>query len=213
MEQYRREEIANSITHGLGTLLALIAAGSLVASTWNLGNRTLAMACTAYGVALVAVFFCSTMSHWIRTESWRARFRALDQGFIYLLIVATYTPFSIVYLTERRWWLILAAMWTIALAGFVSKVFWSHRVNRVSILMYLVLGWMPVLGGWPASAAVPVGAIIGILAGGAAYTAGTWFLVHDDRAWYLHAIWHLFVIGAAAIHYGTTMTWVIPPAS
>ena len=209
MERRDREEIANSITHALGTLLAIAAAVFLIVRTQSHPNPFMVWACAAYALSLVCVFFSSTMSHWAVSETNRAKFRSLDQGFIYLLIVATYTPFSIAYQNDQRGWIVLLAMWTIALAGFTSKVFLSHRIHRVSIVTYIVLGWMPVLAGWPSSGSVPVQAVMGILAGGIIYTAGVWFLMNDYRTWYMHSIWHILVIAAATIHFLTTVTWVI----
>ncbi len=209
MERREREEIANSFTHALGTVLAIVAAFFLIARSWDHANRYMTWACIAYAISLVCVFFSSTMSHWAVTETNRAKFRSLDQGFIYLLIVATYTPYSIAYLSDRRSLIVLIAMWMIALTGFASKVFLSHRINRVSILTYVVLGWMPLLCGWPSDAGVPAQAVMGILAGGVTYTAGVWFLMNDYRTWYMHSIWHLLVIAAAGMHFATTMIWIV----
>ncbi len=206
---YRQSEAANTLTHAVGTILAVVAAYFLVSRSLGYSSLLVA-ACAAYAVTLVGVFSCSTLSHWIVDEPIRTRFRRLDQGFIYLLIVATYTPFSIVYLRETRWWVILATMWVIAIAGFTSKVIHSHRVNRVSILAYLVLGWLPALGGWPSGADIPREAVLGVIGGGVIYTLGTWFLVNDRRCWYFHACWHVLVIAAAAIHVLTTLELVIP---
>jgi hemolysin III len=209
---YRQSEVANTLTHAAGTVLAVVGTFFLVSRSIGYGSLLFA-ACLVYGVSLTGVFLCSTLSHWIVEEPHRTRFRRLDQGFIYLLIVATYTPFSIVYLRETRWWIILAAMWAIAIAGFASKVVHSHRVNRVSILSYLILGWLPALGGWPSGADIPVEAVLGVLGGGVVYTIGTWFLVNDRRRWYFHACWHVFVMAAAAIHFFTTLGLVIPVRS
>ncbi len=209
MERPPRDELANALTHGLGSLLAVAASVWMIARAGATGNWPLIVACTAYGFSLAGVFFSSAMSHWIMDAAGRTVFRRLDQGFIYLLIVATYTPFSLVYLPGWWWATILITMWLIALAGFASKVLLAHRVDRVSVIGYIALGWLPALGGVTAAANVPPEALWGIVGGGVLYTIGTWFLFHDRRRWFYHAVWHVFVVAAAAVHFATTMTWVI----
>jgi hemolysin III len=213
MDHRHRFEPANTITHGVATLLAIPAGIVLVARGWNQPVPWLPAACVAYAVALTGVFFCSTMSHWIRREPARTLWRRLDQGFIFLLIVATYTPFSLVYLSGWWWNSILVAMWVGALAGFVSKVLLAHRVDRVSVIAYIGLGWMPAMGGVAMANTVPAPIFWGIYGGGVVYTAATWFLFNDRRRWYYHAIWHTLVLAAATIHYVTTLVWVVPPVA
>jgi hemolysin III len=152
----------------------------------------------------------STLSHAAMTPRWKSRFRALDQGFIYLLIVATYTPFSLAYLRGNAWgWVLLAAMWTVALFGFVSKVFFAHRVEAVSIASYVLLGWMPMLAAPTLLHLVPMGAFWWMLLGGVCYTVGTIFLMNDDRVRHLHAVWHLCVIAGSACHFAGILIFVV----
>ena len=209
MERPRKEEIANTLTHATGTVMSVVASVWLLWRVSGLENLPLVIACVGYCGSMVGVFFCSTMSHWVRTPEWRRRYRQLDQAFIYLLIVATYTPFSVVYLKATLWWVLLAAMWLVALTGFASKIWHAHRVDQVSIWGYVALGWMPALGGLPISQMAPRAASWGIVTGGVIYTLGTIFLFNDKRVWYFHAIWHLFVIAAAAVHWWVTITYVV----
>jgi hemolysin III len=195
------EEIANSLTHGCGLVLSL--AGGLVLlgrlqaqpDPWRL------LGCGVFLAALVAVYAASTLSHAVARPAWRRRFRILDQGCIYLLIVGTYTPFALEYLRFGWWWLFLLLMWTAALIGFLSKLLFLHRVDQATIWSYLLLGWLPILPAWAYLDRVPLGAALWILAGGLCYTAGTVFLVLDRRHLHFHAIWHLFVIAGSACHY------------
>jgi hemolysin III len=209
MERPRREENLNVLTHAVGTLLSMIAAWLLVQESARSADPWLIAACLLYGVSLVGVFLSSTLSHLASTPRWRQRFRQLDQAFIYLLIVATYTPFSMQYLQGRFWTILLSVMWLVALIGFVSKLWVAHRVDSVSVLGYVVLGWMPALGGPSLFAGLVPAAVWGIVAGGVCYTLGTVFLLNDRRVWYFHAIWHLLVIAGAAIHWWTTMRFVL----
>jgi len=209
MERPRAEEVLNAATHGLATLLAFAGAVLLVIRASQSDDWLLVLACGVYGFSLVAVFASSTMSHWARTESSRRRYRKLDQSFIFLMIVATYSPFSVAHLHSTFWWLLLLAMWIVAIVGFVRKLFLAHRVDSVSVLGYVALGWMPALGGLSIFDDVPMTAVLGIVGGGVLYTLGTLFLLNDTKVWYYHAIWHLFVMAGAAVHWWTTMVFVV----
>lgn len=125
----------------------------------------------------------------------------LDQAFIYLLIVGTYTPFALTYLRTTAWLSYLGLMWAIAIAGFLSKIILSHRVDRVAVWIYVALGWMPVIAAIPLTGLVPAAALWSMLAGGLCYTLGTLFLLFDSRVVHFHAVWHLFVIAGSMFHF------------
>ena len=131
-------------THGLGFVLSVVATIALMNSVRD-GDAWQVLASMLYGVSLIGVYAMSTLSHSCSIPTWRHRFRMLDQGFIYLLIVATYTPLALAYLRTPVWLSYLALMWLIAIAGFVSKVIHAHRVHGVSIWFYVALGWMPII--------------------------------------------------------------------
>ncbi len=206
VERPRREEIANALTHGIATAVAGVASIWLISRAWRFGDPVLIAACSVYAVTLVSVFYCSTMSHWVTDHTRRTLFRQLDQGFIYLLIIGTLTPFLLAYFPGRWSSLILVVSWLIAIAGFASKVFFAHRVNRVSVVGYIALGWIPAMAAIPSGNKAPLPALLGILAGGILYTTGTYFLYNDRRYWYYHAVWHLFVFVAAGVHFATMLT-------
>ncbi len=209
MKRPPREEKLNTATHGLGVVLGLI--GSTVLLNRVHQQQPFAIVYCAFAVycfSLVGVFVGSTLSHYFLEEPKRTQFRKLDQAFIYLLIVGTYTPFSVVFLKSNFSWILLTAMWVVALIGFISKLFLSHRVNSVSLIIYIVLGWMPILGGSASWNSAPASALWGGLFGGVLYTVGTLFLKYDTKAWYFHGIWHVFVILAAAVHWWVHFTYV-----
>lgn len=205
MHRLQREENTNWITHAVGIGLSLIGVFVLVPRLPWAADWTLTTSCCVYLLALLAVYTCSTLSHWYTSEFKgglpQKKFRQLDQACIYLLIVATYTPFSAAYLKHPWWWGVLGLMWSIAIVGFISKIFFSHRVNSVSIWIYLMLGWIPAFSGMPWSDQIPAAAIWSILLGGVVYSAGTIFLYNDQKQWYFHGIWHLFVIGGSLTHF------------
>jgi hemolysin III len=196
------EELVNAITHGIGLALSLGGAVLMAVVLLGHGDAWRVIGCSVYLASLVAVYAMSTLSHSCTTPQRRAFFRALDQGFIYFLIAATYTPFSLTYLRTGVWWLLLGAVWAVALYGFVSKVFFAHRVEAVSVWPCILLGWLPIIS-------VPtllgmtdtLGGFVLMLIGGICYTIGTVFLICDQKVRHFHAVWHMFVIAGSTCHY------------
>ena len=204
------EEVANTITHGLGLLLSVL--GAIAMAIWVLreGDAWRLLGCMIYAPSLVAVYAMSTLSHSCSAPNLKRIFRRLDQGFIYVLIVATYTPFSLVFLRTGPWWLFLAVMWTIALFGFLSKILLAHRVDAVSTWIYVVLGWMPVAAVSSLAGQIAKTGLWGMLIGGLCYTVGTFFLASDNHVRHFHALWHLFVIVGSACHFFVIWFFVVP---
>lgn len=195
------EERLNAITHGVGFVLSILGAIALGITVGEHGDSWRVVGCTIYIVSLIGVYAASTLSHSFRSPRWRDFFRALDQGFIYLLIVATYTPFSLAYLRTPLWWSLLAAMWAVALFGFFAKIFYFHRVHAITIWGYVALGWLPIVSATALAGLAPAAALWLMLVGGICYTLGTLFLIYDHRAHYFHALWHLSVIAGSTFHF------------
>jgi len=195
------EEFGNCLTHAVGTLLSLAGAVVLLGRLDASANPFLFLGCAVYLATLVAVYLCSTLSHFFQQPRLRRAFRILDQAFIYLLIVGTYTPVAAAYLHGGRLNLLLWAMWIIALIGFVSKTLLRHRIDGISTVAYVVLGWMPMLAAGSAWILIPKPALLWFFAGGVCYTVGVLFLVRDTRVRYFHVVWHLFVMAGSACHF------------
>jgi hemolysin III len=206
------EERMNTLTHAIGLVLSLVGAGLLVACVISQGDAWRSAGCSLYAVSLVAVYAASTLSHGASRPDLKKLFRGLDQGFIYLLIVGTYTPFAVTYLRTGGWLLFLGLLWGIAVVGFISKVLLAHRVESVAIWMYVMLGWAPVVAGFQLIGVVPTSGLLLMLFGGLAYTFGTVFLIFDRRIPQLHAVWHIFVITGSAFHY-MAIWWFVAQAS
>lgn len=202
------EELVNAVTHGLG--FAVAAAGALVLMSGVLatGKTDLIVGCGAYLISLLSVYAMSTLSHSATSVRWKSLFRQLDQAFIYVLIVGTYTPYSIAYLHGWTWNALLAGMWFIALVGFCAKVFFAHRVEAVSVASYVMLGWIPIVS-IPAMYQIAPQSVHAIIAGGIFYTVGTLFLVYDEQVKHFHAIWHLCVISGSACHFLGLLFFVV----
>jgi hemolysin III len=208
---YSADEFLNALTHGAGLVLSIVGGVALVVCAYFNGGLWQVIGCSIYAMTLIGVYAASTLSHSsFRPERVRF-FERLDQGFIYLLIVGTSTPFSLAYLRTPGWWLLFGAMWTFALCGFVAKMFFAHRIKSVAVWSYVLLGWMPILATGSLIGQIPSTALWWMLIGGLCYTLGTVFLVGDLKRFRFHAIWHLFVIAGSACHYFTILFFVAIP--
>ena len=202
------EEKWNSRTHWAGAIFAAI---GMMWFVYLLLTRQVSLAkvsCVVYAFSLVLMYVMSALSHSFRDESNLNRFRALDQACIFLLITGTYTPFSLCFWNTMAANTLLILMWFISISGFVAKVFFAHRVNRVSVIGYVALGWMPILG-LPFHESWPVQAMLWVLAGGIVYSLGTLFLINDQKGRWYHPAWHLSVMTASAIHFAAVTKFVM----
>jgi hemolysin III len=160
-----------------------------------------------YGISLILEFAASTLYHSFPQPRVKHVFKILDHAGIYLLIAGTYTPFTLVTLHGRAWWL-FAVVWCMALAGIAAEAFWVYRPRWVSAVVYLVMGWIAVGAIGPLAAALTPAGVWLLAAGGLAYTLGTVFYVLK-RVPYMHAVWHLFVLGGAVLHFLTVLVFVL----
>ncbi|MCA9128613.1 MAG: hemolysin III family protein [Planctomycetales bacterium] len=197
-------EFANIVTHGVGVLLSLIA----MAFFWFLSreqNLGLRFCCVAFTISMALVYLFSTLSHAVREPQARNRMRAWDQGTIYLLIAGTYSPF--IWLGSPAGFRtgLLVAVWAAAAIGFYSKVLTSYRINSISTVTYVMLGWLPAL---PLLGRTPWVCFAGMLLGGICYTSGIFFLMRSHHHKYYHAIWHVLVMLGSATH-SATIYWLL----
>ena len=195
------DELLNTLTHAAGLLLSIIGAAVMLHCVLDHGDVWRCVGCGIYLASLVGLYACSTLSHSASQPGQKRKFRMLDQAFIYLLIVGTYTPFALAYLRSGWWLAFLAVYWAIGLFGFFSKMLIAHRVESVAIWIYLLLGWMPVIAAFPLVGLVPAIPLWWMLFGGICYSVGTFFLMNDHRTPHFHAIWHIFVIAGSAFHF------------
>jgi hemolysin III len=202
------EELANQITHGIGLLLSLVGVAVMVAVLGN-GDGWRVAGCSVYLASLIGVYAMSTLSHTFEDGRKRMFFRALDQGTIYLLIAATYTPFSMAYLHTVPWWIVLGLVWAIALWGFASKVLFAYRVEEVSMWPCIVLGLIPFICVPRLVGVVSMAALWWMLLGVAFYTLGLVFWVNDRRVRHFHAVWHVLVIAGSACHFVGILMFVV----
>jgi hemolysin III len=203
------EEMANSLTHGLGLVLSLGGFVVLVALASMHGTALQIAACAVYGTTLVALYAASTLYHGCRHPHRKRLLRLVDHCAIFLLIAGTYTPLTLLWLPPRWGWTLFAVVWTLALAGIAYKIFFLGRYPRVGLMLYLLMGWLAIFAIQPILAHVPPSVVLLLFGGGLFYTAGVWFYVRDHKP-YRHAVWHLFVLGGSACHYFAVLATVLP---
>lgn len=203
------EEIAHAITHGLGAFLSVAGLTVLVAQATLYGNIWHITSCAIFGATMVLMYTASSLYHSIPIPSAKKVLRAVDHSMIYFLIAGTYTPFTLVTLHGPWGWSLFGITWGLALIGVVFKIFYTGRFEKLSLGIYLGMGWVAVVAVKPLMAALPVGGLILMLAGGLVYSGGVAFYVWE-RLRYHHAIWHVFVLGGNVLHFFAVLFYVIP---
>jgi hemolysin III len=203
------EELANSITHGVGLALSIIGLIVLIVLSVTRGTAWHILGCTIYGVTLVLLYSASTLYHSFRTPRLKRTLRILDHTAIYLLIAGTYTPFTLVNLRGFWGWTLFSLVWGLSVFGIVWKFFHAERFQIVSTLIYLAMGWLVLIAIRPVTIALPLSGILWLVAGGIFYTVGVLFF-GLKRLPYNHAIWHVFVLAGSTCHYFAVMFAVLP---
>jgi hemolysin III len=202
------EEIANSLTHGVGLVLSIIGLIVMLIAATARGDSWIIVACAIYGTTLVLLYLASTLYHAFGLTRARHVFRRLDHAAIYLLIAGTYTPFTLVSLRGPWGWSLFGISWGLALLGITAKGVLGPRWPIVSTTVYILMGWLAVVAVGPMFRHVPGGGIAWLVAGGVLYTGGVVFYAWG-RLRYAHAVWHLFVLGGSVCHYIAVMGYVV----
>ncbi len=203
------EELANAWTHGLGATAALAGGGILVALAARHGDGWQLTGAIVFAICLLLLYLASTLYHAIQHPVAKARLKVFDHCAIYLLIAGTYTPFTLVGLRGPWGWGLFTAIWALALAGVVFKLFFTGRFKLLSTAIYIAMGWLIVVAIKPLLGALDGWTLGWLIAGGLSYTLGTVFY-HRPALRYSHAIWHLFVVGGSVCHYIAVMAQVLP---
>ncbi len=203
------EEIAHSITHGVGVLLSIAALVILVTLSALRGNAWHVVSSVVFGATLIFLYTASTLYHSITHPRAKKILRVLDHSAIFLLIAGTYTPFTLVTLRGGWGWTLFVVVWGLALVGIVYKITASNRFRLLSVLLYLGMGWLVLVAIEPMVATMPVPGLILLLAGGLCYTLGVIFFVWRQLP-YSHAVWHVFVLAGSICHFFAVLLYVIP---
>lgn len=204
-----KEEIAHSITHGIGVLLSVIGLATLVVYSSMYGDAWHIVSSSIYGMTLIVLYTTSTLYHASTVPDFKRLLQKLDHAAIFLLIAGTYTPFTLVSLRGGWGWTLFGVVWAIAIAGIAMELMVKRRHKRISLSLYLGLGWIVMIAIVPLVANVETGGLILLLAGGLFYSLGVIFYVWKTLV-YHHAIWHLFVLAGSACHFFAVFHYVIP---
>lgn len=205
------EEIANSVTHGIGALLSVAGLTLLVVLAVIYGDVWRVVSFSIYGSSLVILYLASTLYHSFQHPKVKHVFRILDHASIYILIAGTYTPFLLVNLRGTWGWTLLAVVWGMALLGIAFKTLFIGRFEILATAAYIVMGWLIVIAFHEMLQTIPPGGVALLLAGGITYTAGVIFYAWNKLP-YNHAIWHLFVLGGSICHFFAVLFHVLPAA-
>ncbi len=203
------EEIANSITHGIGAALGTAALTILVVFAALKGDVWRVVSFSIYGASLVILYTSSTLYHAFTHKGAKRYFRIMDLSSIFLLIAGTYTPITLLPLRGTGWgWTMFGLIWGMALMGILFNTFFYGKFEKLSIVFYVLMGWLVVIAIKPMLANLPTGLLIWILFGGLSYTIGIIFLIWTKFP-YSHTVWHLFVLGGSISHFFGILLYLV----
>jgi hemolysin III len=201
----------NALTHGVGSLLALIGGGALVAVAARSGDPWKIVGVSVYSATLVLLYGLSTLYHSVRGRA-KAVLQKLDHQSIYLLIAGSYTPFCLVTLRGPWGWSLFGVVWGLAVIGGLQELWPKNEARALSVVIYLLMGWAVLVALVPLCTALGTAGFFWVAAGGLFYTVGIVFYVLDDRLRHSHGVWHLFVLAGSVCHYVAILRYVVRPA-
>jgi hemolysin III len=194
------EEIANSVSHGVGAVVAAVAGLLLVVSAAGRGDTVAVIGASVFAATMVLLYLTSTLYHALPHGRAKRVFCVLDHSAIYLLIAGTYTPFTLGVLRGGWGWPLFGVVWGLAILGIVLKATGSLRHPWRSTALYVAMGWLCVIAAQPLYRRLPAPSLRWLVAGGLAYTAGVAFYA-SARLRYSHFVWHLFVLAGTGCHF------------
>jgi hemolysin III len=199
-DQTRREEIANSLSHGFGLAAAIVATPFLCLAAARQPSQAFFVGTIIFVVTMWLVYLCSTLYHaWPQTR-FKCALQIIDHAAIFLLIAGTYSPFALGPLRGGLGWTLFVFVWLFAITGVVIKFKTGIRRKRLSLVLYLTMSWVVLFIARPFVMAVPLETVLWLLAGGIAYTSGLVFF-GNERLRYSHFVWHLFVLAGTTCHF------------
>jgi hemolysin III len=200
------EEIANSVSHGVALVAAIVGAPFLIIAARDYGAANV-IGASVFAATMILLYLSSTLYHAIRPGPLKQVFRKLDHSAIYFFIAGSYTPFALGALGGPWGWTLFGVVWTLAIAGTALKTFNRLSHPWLSTGLYLVMGWLVLIAAVPLAERVPGPGIALLVAGGIAYTAGVAFYMLDSRLRYAHAIWHGFVAAGTSFHFFAVLNY------
>ena len=197
--QTRGEEIANTVSHGLGAVLAAAGAVPLAVRGILSGSAKAGFSLTAYGISLVLLYTASAVYHAVQNPEVKRRLRIMDHCSIFVLILGTYVPMSLLVVGGRTGWMLVLTNTTLAVIGITLNAIDLKRFDKVSLALYALMGWLVAAAMGAVVAALPPAGLALLTAGGVAYTAGIIF--YKAKGKYMHFVWHLFVLAGSILQY------------
>ncbi|MCX6897733.1 MAG: hemolysin III family protein [Verrucomicrobia bacterium] len=201
------EEIANSVSHGIGFVAALVGMPFLLLAAIRRADTAILVGASVFAATVTLLYLVSTLYHGLRINTAKRVFRVLDHQAIFLLIAGTYTMFTLGILRGWLGWTLFGIVWSLAIGGIVLKVMGGLRYPVFFTCLYVSMGWLVLAAVYPLSVLVPKAALLWLLAGGVAYTAGIAFFA-AKRIRYAHFIWHLFVLVGTVCHFFAVLSCV-----
>ncbi|MCM3116834.1 hemolysin III family protein [Neobacillus sp. MER 74] len=205
----KKEELANSITHGIGVMLSIAALIILIIYASLYGNVWHIVSFTIFGVTMFILYMSSTLLHSFPEGKVKDLFEIFDHSSIYFFIAGTYTPFLLIVIKGALGWTLFGVVWGLAIAGTVFKCFFVKKYLFTSTLLYVVMGWLIVFAWKPLVNNLSPQGMTYLIIGGALYTLGAIFYVWRGFK-YHHAVWHVFVLAASAAHFFCVLFYVLP---
>lgn len=194
------EEVANSVSHGIGLLGAITATPFLVAAAMNRGTVASVVGVSIFAATMMLMYLTSTLYHAVPNPRAKQVLRILDHNAIFLLIAGTYTPILLGVMYGTWGWVLFGLVWGLALAGIILKTASGHKYHHVSMIIYVAMGWIVVIATKPLIEAMPPWGIFWLVLGGLFYTGGIVFY-RNEQMRYAHTIWHLFVLAGTVSHF------------
>ncbi|OGU55651.1 MAG: hemolysin III [Ignavibacteria bacterium RBG_13_36_8] len=201
------EEIANSITHGLGVILSVAGLVVLIVFAVEKGSIWHFIGFSIFGASLIILYLASTLYHSIPHTSAKKIFKIIDHSAIFLLIAGTYTPFLLISLRDTLGWCLFGIVWSIAITGIVFKSIFITKFRKISVVVYIIMGWLSIVAIKELYHAIPLIGIILLALGGFFYTMGVIFYT-SKKLPYNHAIWHMFVLCGSVCHYFSVLYYL-----
>jgi hemolysin III len=202
------EELANTITHGIGLALSIAGFIALLVVAAFRGGALRIISCAIYGTTLVCLYAASTLYHSLSSPRVKRALKIFDHSAIYLLIAGSYTPFTLVTLRGGWGWSLFATVWALAMGGIVFKLWFIDHFKILSTVLYLAMGWIALIAIKPLLSTIPPHGLYWLVAGGLLYSIGVAFFA-AHRIPFGHAIWHVFVIAGSTCHYLAVLFYVV----
>ena len=203
------EEIMSAITHGIGALLSIVALVLCTVISAHHGSAIAVVSSIIYGVTLIILYTMSTLYHSLAVNNAKRVFRIIDHCSIFLLIAGTYTPFTLVALEKPLGYYIFAIVWGIAILGIVLNSINLKKYKVISLISYVILGWVIIFAYNPLKEAVNWSGILLLIAGGVIYTLGAILYALGKKIKYFHSIFHIFVLVGSILHFLSIVLYVI----